>query len=86
MGLARSAKMYDIMHRSQLNLEQWQYEALVVRGEREGRSLSDLVREAVTEYLTSEPKPKRPLSSLRGLGEGAESSGRRHDELLYGGR
>lgn len=47
--------MYSIMHRAQLNLEEWQMEALRTRAEGEGRSVSDLVREAVAEYL-AEPQ------------------------------
>jgi plasmid stability protein len=78
--------MYSIMHRSQLNLEDWQYDALRARGEREGRSLSDLVREAVAEYLVGEPKAPGPaprLRSLAGIGDDPEASGREHDRFLH---
>jgi plasmid stability protein len=77
--------MYSIMHRTQLNLDDWQYDALAARSEREGRSLSDLVREAVAEYLVGEEaEPRHRLAALRGLGEDPKGSGRDHDRLLYG--
>ncbi|HEX4953972.1 MAG TPA: CopG family transcriptional regulator [Thermoanaerobaculia bacterium] len=73
------------MHRTQLNLDDWQYEALLAKGEREGRSLSDLVREAVAEYLVEPPVPRRSLSQLKGMAEDPEGRGRDHDRLLYPG-
>ena len=36
--------MYYIMHRTQLILDDWQHEALRTRAEREGKSISALVR------------------------------------------
>jgi hypothetical protein len=80
--------MDDPKHRTQLSLEGWQYESLKARGEREGRSLSDLVREAVTEYLADRSKPaagRGRLGRIRGLGADREVSGRDHDRVLYGG-
>lgn len=71
------------MHRTQLNLEDWQIQALRSRSEQEGRSLSDLVREAVAAYLEADgPEPRRRLAKLRGLGSDPEGAGREHDRLL----
>lgn len=78
----------DEKHRTQLSLEGWQYESLKARGEREGRSLSDLVREAVTAYLAdrSESSSGRSrLERMRGVAADTEASGRDHDRVLYGG-
>lgn len=73
------------MHRTQLNLDDWQYEALRARGEREDRSVSDLVREAVAQYLVGdEVEPRRRLSDIKGLGNDPEASGADHDRWLYG--
>lgn len=78
--------MYDIMHRTQLNLDDWQYESLKSKAEREGRSLSDIVREAVTEYLEDETDSGTDrLRRLEGLASDAKASGRHHDRILYGG-
>jgi hypothetical protein len=73
------------MHRTQLNLDDWQYDALNARSEREGRSVSDLVREAVAEYLVEEDvEPGSRLADLKGLGHDPGGAGRNHDRLLLG--
>ena len=79
--------MDDPKHRTQLSLEGWQYESLKARGEREGRSLSDLVREAVTEYLADRSAPAGGggrFDKIRGVAEDREVAGRDHDRILYG--
>ena len=74
------------MHRTQLLLEEWQYEALRGRAEREGRSLSALVREILHASLTmAEPVPGRRLGTIEGIGEDAASYGAEHDVHLYAG-
>jgi len=73
------------MHRTQLNLDDWQYQGLRARAEREGRSLSDLVREAVAQYLAvGDGEPTVRLADLCGIGEDAEVTGADHDRFLYG--
>lgn len=73
-----------VMNRFQLILEDWQHAALKSRAEREGRSTSALVREAVEAYLATpgQPTPAR-LDDIEGIGSDAEASGRDHDDLLY---
>lgn len=79
--------MYVVMHRTQMNLEDWQYQTLRARAEREGRSLSDLVREAVSRYLAAaDGEPVGRLAELRGIGDDAEATGAGHDRFLYDGR
>ncbi len=70
------------MHRTQLNLDDWQYEALRSRAAREGKSLSGLVREVLSEYLTG-TGPAR-LDGIAGAGSDPEVPGRDHDRALYG--
>lgn len=75
-------------HRTQISLEDWQYESLKARGEREGRSLSDMIREAVSEYLVDETQPstgRARLDRIRGIASDPEIAGRDHDRVLYGG-
>lgn len=79
--------MYDVyMHRTQLLLEEWQYEALRTRAEREGRSLSALVREILRISLASPPPDYRRgrLAEIEGIGEDKATYGEDHDHYLYG--
>lgn len=80
--------MYGTMkHRTQISLDEWQYESLKTRGEREGRSLSDLIREAVTGYLVDEEAPaagRAGLGRIRGIAADPGASGADHDRILYG--
>lgn len=73
------------MHRTQLLLEEWQYEALRARAEREGRSLSALIREILhTSLAPSAPTSRSRLGEIEGIGEDADSYGEDHDRRLYG--
>lgn len=72
------------MHRTQLLLEEWQYEALRGRAEREGRSLSALVREILRVSLALPASaPRERLGTIEGIGEDADSYGEEHDRHLY---
>ncbi|MDA2939131.1 ribbon-helix-helix domain-containing protein [Acidobacteria bacterium AH-259-A15] len=73
------------MHRTQLLIEDWQYESLRSLAERRGSSISELVREMLQEYLTAGPsKPKNRLAEIRGIGRDPRARGRDHDLYLYG--
>jgi hypothetical protein len=75
------------MHRTQILIEEWQYEALRTRAERESRSLSDLIREILRTSLASPaPHAKRRLGEIEGIGEDAGTYGEDHDRYLYGAR
>ena len=74
--------MYYIMHRTQLILDDWQHEALRTRAEREGKSISALVREILADYL--KPRSRRGLERIEGIAEGPADLGREHDRYLSG--
>jgi plasmid stability protein len=77
--------MYDvIMHRTQLMLEEWQYEALKARAERSGRSISDIVREILDSHLAPSRTKEDPLFAMESLFDDAQVSGAEHDGVLYG--
>ena len=77
--------MYTIMHRTQISLDPWQYEQLKAAAEREGRSVSSLVRDAVTLFLKgSRRKTATKLAEISGLGADGEARGRDHDGVVYG--
>lgn len=72
------------MHRTQIQLDDGQYELLKAMAEREGKSLSQLVREAVSAYIRKRSRrTKVRLSDIEGIGEDSEASGREHDRFLY---
>ena len=78
--------MYDVfMHRTQLMFEQWQYDQLQAIAECEGRSISALVREIVSQHLERRArKAKNALAEISGIGEGPADLGLNHDRYLYG--
>jgi plasmid stability protein len=77
--------MYALMHRTQLLLDDWQYQALKARAEAEGRSISDLVRALVASYLEGRGgHAARRLAEISGVGEGPPDGAAQHDHYLYG--
>ena len=76
--------VYDVvMHRSQIFLEEWQYETLKARAERNGQSISELVRVILNEHLAEDQhKALQLLESLDGLGK-SNHQARNLDERLY---
>ncbi len=74
------------MHRTQLLLEDWQYDGLLKRAEREGRSVSALVRDIIGASLaTPSPVMRAGLDAIAGIGEDAASYGEQHDKYLRTG-
>lgn len=66
-------------------IEDWQYEALHARAEREGRSLSAIVREILHAALTPDARAKPGgIGQMEGIGEDPGSYGEEHDRYLYG--
>ncbi|MBN2494025.1 MAG: ribbon-helix-helix protein, CopG family [Deltaproteobacteria bacterium] len=64
-------------------MEEWQYEALKALAERQGKSISEIVRQLLNDRLGKD-EPSQGLARIRGIGSDAEASGREHDALLYG--
>jgi hypothetical protein len=83
--------MYMAKHRTQLYLDEEQRRVLEERARQTGKSMGELIREAVDEVYRKWSAPSLPLSSddpLRSF-VGAGESGRvdisaRHDDFLYG--
>ena len=73
------------MHRTQISLEQEQYETLQQEAQRQGISLSELIRRMVRHHFAHRPAESDPLSALAGIAEGSgEPVGREHNRFLYG--
>jgi plasmid stability protein len=72
------------MHKTQVMLEDWQYEALLTLAAEEHRSISDLVREMLTRYLVGNHEIARQrLAAMEGIGADAHATGEDHDAFLY---
>ncbi|MFO0965441.1 MAG: hypothetical protein U0793_07625 [Gemmataceae bacterium] len=74
-----------MLHRTQICLEDWQYQALKAQSEQSGRSLSDLLREILSKHLKRKSGRAR-LAQIEGFVSDADSSGADHDDILYGGK
>jgi hypothetical protein len=75
------------MHKTQVVLEDWQYEALQTLAEQERRSISDLVREMLTRYLIGNHEMAlQRLAAMEGIGADAQASGEDHNAFLYNTR
>jgi hypothetical protein len=71
-------------HRTQLLLETWQHAALKSLAEREGVSVSDLVRRILSQRLGPLRSGPKKLSTIAGIGRDRQAAGRDHDRWLYG--
>lgn len=77
------------MHRTQLLLETWQYEALKARARREGKSLSAWIRRVLQSVLFPFPsgtRMKRHKKLWAICGVASDPTGppaREHDRILY---
>ena len=72
------------MHRTQILLDSWQYERMKNLAEREGRSLSSLIRDAVTAFLEGKAdRASTKIADVAGIGDDPDCRGRGHDEFLY---
>lgn len=71
------------LHRTQVLLEEWQFQVLQLRAKRMGTSVAALIRAMVDKGL--EPTPtKVGVDAIRGLFSDPGFSGRDHDSELYG--
>ena len=80
--------MYTLdMKRTQILLENRQYDALRTRARREDKSLSEIIRQAVDQWLGYD-KPAEgssKLSEICGIfSDPTGFSGADHDEIIYG--
>ena len=80
--------MYNkCMHRTQILLEDRQYESLKAWAARSGRSLSEAVRLAVDRFMDvgeTKAQPRR-LADIRGIAKDPGGpAGKDHDRILYG--
>lgn len=70
------------LHRTQVLLEEWQFQRLQKQARNAGTSVAALIRNLVEKSLEA-PTDKHSLDRIKGLGSSGKS-GRDHDEELYG--
>jgi len=70
--------------RTQILLEEWQHATLKGLAEREGVSMSDLVRRIVSQRLRPPSSRRKGLATIAGIGRDRRAAGRDHDRWLYG--
>ena len=79
--------MDAIKHRTQISLEDWQYQVLLDLSRKAKKSLSALIREMITEKFaaTSGEPGSDPVFGVVGIGSsGRKKTARNHDTVLYG--
>jgi hypothetical protein len=75
------------MHRSQILLEEWQYQYLSDEARRKGKSISQIVRQLVTEWIEShraEARAGDPIFDIIGMvSSGDGRLAEEHDKYIY---
>lgn len=78
--------METVKHRTQISLEDWQYEALLEMSKKTKKSLSGIIRDLIAEKLSRQAVRAKedPVWGIIGLGAGDGSPvAREHDKFLY---
>lgn len=81
--------MDSAKHRTQISLEDWQYQMLLDLSRKTSKSLSAIIRDLVEEKFSKSSSALKsdPLFGIVGLASGDGSAvAREHDEHLYGKR
>jgi predicted CopG family antitoxin len=79
--------MESIKHRTQISLDEWQYQHLLEVSRKTKKSLSALIRELISEKFAAKPEEvsKDPVFGIVGIGKsGRKRTARDHDAVLYG--
>jgi hypothetical protein len=78
--------MEAVKHRTQISLDDWQYQLLLDLSRKSKKSLSALIREMITEKFAPKGVAENdPVYSIVGIGaSGQKHTARDHDAVLYG--
>jgi hypothetical protein len=77
--------MYYMLRRTQIMLEPWQVDALRSTAEREGRSVSEVVRRILTAGLRPEARSSGNwIREVAGIAYDPSTRAEDHDAYLYG--
>lgn len=70
------------MQRTQILLEDWQFDAIKSLSEQEGRSVSSMIRELITKRLAA-LKTEGRIEDIAGIARAPRKAGKDHDAILY---
>ena len=78
--------MEAVKHRTQISLDDWQYQLLLDLSRKSKKSLSALIREMITEKFAPKGVAENdPVYFIVGIGaSGRKHTARDHDAVLYG--
>lgn len=79
--------MEAIKHRTQISLDDWQYQLLLELSRKSKKSLSALIRDLITDRFAAKPEDisRDPVFDIVGIGKsGHKKTARNHDTVLYG--
>lgn len=80
--------METTKHRTQISLDDWQYHLLLDESKKTKKSLSQIIRELISEKFSREHTKKNkkdPIFDIIGIAEGNDPNvARDHDKYLYG--
>lgn len=79
--------MDTVKHRTQISLDDWQYQVLLDESRRMKKSLSSLIRDMISEKFAVKPSVtgNDTLYDIVGIGaSGQTTTARDHDAVLYG--
>jgi hypothetical protein len=79
--------MQTLKHRTQISLEDWQYQLLLDVSQKTKKSLSSLIRDLITERFTTKPTDLSTDSAFQIMAignSGHKKTAREHDSVLYG--
>ena len=76
--------MMYLMHRTQIMLEEWQYQLLKAQAQQQECSLGELIRTVLARHLNGRSGlARKKLALLEGIAAEPTASGRDHDRVVY---
>lgn len=79
--------MMKTKHRTQVSIEEWQYQKLIEASRTKKKSISNIIRDLITEKYSKQPDRRNPdpIFAIVGTGAGnGDAIAKEHDKFLYG--
>lgn len=81
--------MESAKHRTQVSIEDWQYQTLMDISRKTKKSMSNIIRDLISEKYSGKIRKAKsdPIFGIVGIGTGDRSpAAKEHDKFLYGKR